>query len=60
MLVRTAILKVIDHRLHWIVLCAGIGPDITFVRFFLIITHLHDGDRRFICMDHLLLQYHLF
>ena len=38
MLARTAILKVIDHRLNWIVLCGGIGPDITFLRFFIILT----------------------
>jgi hypothetical protein len=39
MITAATILKVIDHGLNWIVLCSGIGPDITFLRFFIILTH---------------------
>lgn len=47
MLTSTAGLEGIDDCLNWIVLCGGIGPDIAFWGPFLIITNLHDGDRRF-------------
>src|SRR5690606_11921042 len=58
MLARTAILKVIDHRLNWSILCGGIGPDITLFR--LLLTDLHHRYWRSIRMPHLLSQHYMF